>query len=106
MAIGFVFQAFHLVDELTASENVELPALLAGNDPLVVLADEPTGNLDSAATLDAGLRPGGRDEVVRWHPRQPGCSGRSRGPRLTPQPILAWLRTRRRAAEVLQAELA
>jgi ABC-type lipoprotein export system ATPase subunit len=95
--IGFVFQAFHLMDELTARENVELPALLAGsssrqarlralelldqigltdrsghlpselsggqrqrvaiaralvNKPLVVLADEPTGNLDSAATLD------------------------------------------------------
>ena len=94
--IGFVFQAFHLMDELTAVENVELPALLAGrspraarqravglleqvgladrakflpsalsggqrqraaiaralaNDPLVVLADEPTGNLDSEATL-------------------------------------------------------
>jgi ABC-type lipoprotein export system ATPase subunit len=96
-AIGFVFQAFHLMDELTARENVELPALLAGrspraakrraadllervgladragflpaalsggqrqrvaiaralsNDPLVVLADEPTGNLDSAATRE------------------------------------------------------
>jgi putative ABC transport system ATP-binding protein len=97
VAIGFVFQAFHLVDELTATENVELPALLAGasprtarrraaelldevgladraehlpsalsggqrqrvaiaralaNEPMVVLADEPTGNLDSAATTD------------------------------------------------------
>lgn len=95
--VGFVFQAFHLMEELTAVENVELPALLAGrsprsarrraerlleqvdladranflpsalsggqrqrvavaralsNEPLVVLADEPTGNLDSAATLD------------------------------------------------------
>jgi ABC-type lipoprotein export system ATPase subunit len=95
--VGFVFQAFHLMDELTALENVELPALLAGrsprharqravelldqvgladrgthlpsalsggqrqrvaiaralvNEPLVVLADEPTGNLDSAATLE------------------------------------------------------
>ncbi|HEU4396667.1 MAG TPA: ABC transporter ATP-binding protein [Actinomycetota bacterium] len=93
--IGFVFQAFHLVDELTSVENVELPALLLGgsrrdarrramdllerlgvaeraghlpdrlsggeqqrvavaraliNEPLVVLADEPTGNLDSRAT--------------------------------------------------------
>jgi ABC-type lipoprotein export system ATPase subunit len=96
-AIGFVFQAFHLMDELTAVENVELPALLAGRspraarrraeelldrvgladrakflptqlsggqrqrvavaralvaEPLVVLADEPTGNLDSAATRE------------------------------------------------------
>lgn len=95
--VGFVFQAFHLMDELTAVENVELSALLAGhsahearrratdllervgladragflpsalsggqrqraaiaralsNEPLVVLADEPTGNLDSASTLD------------------------------------------------------
>jgi putative ABC transport system ATP-binding protein len=95
--IGFVFQAFHLMDELTARENVELPALLAGrtprearnralellervglsdrsehlpsalsggqrqrvaiaralaNDPQVLLADEPTGNLDSTATLE------------------------------------------------------
>ena len=32
-AVGFVFQAFHLMDELTAAENVELPALLAGVSP-------------------------------------------------------------------------
>jgi ABC-type lipoprotein export system ATPase subunit len=96
-AVGFVFQAFHLMEELTAVENVELAALLAGrspraarrravellervglagragflpsalsggqrqrvaiaralsNEPLVVFADEPTGNLDSAATVD------------------------------------------------------
>jgi len=116
-AIGFVFQAFHLVDELTAAENVELPALLAGasprtarqraaqlleqvgladrathlpgqlsggqkqrvavaralaNQPLLVLADEPTGNLDSAATGDmlrlfAQLRAAGQTLVLVTH---------------------------------------
>jgi putative ABC transport system ATP-binding protein len=116
-AIGFVFQAFHLMDELTAVENVELPALLAGrspraararaeelldrvgltdradhlpsalsggqrqrvaiaralsNDPLVVLADEPTGNLDSAATLDVlrlldSLRAAGQTLLIVTH---------------------------------------
>jgi putative ABC transport system ATP-binding protein len=116
-ALGFVFQAFHLVDELTAQENVELPALLAGaspraardrarallqrfdledraghlpsalsggqrqrvaiaralaNAPLVVLADEPTGNLDSAATTEVlrlfeQLRQGGQTLLVVTH---------------------------------------
>ena len=31
--VGFVFQAYHLMDELTAQENVELPTLLAGRSP-------------------------------------------------------------------------
>jgi ABC-type lipoprotein export system ATPase subunit len=116
-AIGFVFQAFHLVEELTAAENVELPALLAGcspraarrraaelleqvgltdrtghlpselsggqrqrvaiaralsNEPLVVLADEPTGNLDSATTLDVlrlldSLRSAGQTLLIVTH---------------------------------------
>lgn len=115
--IGFVFQSFHLMDELTAVENVELAALLAGqsprrarqramtlldrvgladrakhlpsalsggqrqrvaiaralsNEPLVVLADEPTGNLDSAATLEVlrlfeELRTAGQTLVVVTH---------------------------------------
>jgi ABC-type lipoprotein export system ATPase subunit len=116
-AVGFVFQAFHLVDELTAGENVELSALLAGrspraarrragellaqvglaervgflpsalsggqrqrvaiaralsNEPLVILADEPTGNLDSAATLEVlrlfdSLHEAGQTLVVVTH---------------------------------------
>ncbi|WP_184713622.1 ABC transporter ATP-binding protein [Streptosporangium saharense] len=116
-SVGFVFQAFHLVEELSAAENVELPALLAGcsrrqarrrasllleqvglsgrarhlpsqlsggqrqrvavaralaNDPLVVLADEPTGNLDTAATLDVlrifeDLRSAGQTLVIVTH---------------------------------------
>jgi len=116
-AVGFVFQAFHLMDELTAAENVELPALLAGvpprrarrratgllaqmgladragflpsalsggqrqrvavaralaNEPLVVLADEPTGNLDSEATLDVlrlfdSLHSAGQTLVIVTH---------------------------------------
>jgi ABC-type lipoprotein export system ATPase subunit len=116
-AVGFVFQAFHLMEELTAVENVELSALVAGrspraargraiellervgladragflpaalsggqrqrvaiaralsNEPVVVLADEPTGNLDSAATVDvlrlfASLHDAGQTLVVVTH---------------------------------------
>jgi ABC-type lipoprotein export system ATPase subunit len=116
-AVGFVFQAFHLMEELTAVENVELPELLDGrsprqarrravellervgladragflpsalsggqrqrvaiaralsNEPLVILADEPTGNLDSTATIEVlrlfeSLHEAGQTLVVVTH---------------------------------------
>ncbi len=96
-SIGFIFQAFHLLEDLSALDNVLLPAkilrrpftreeglalldavglvhrahfpakLLSGgekqrvaiaralcNDPALILADEPSGNLDSANAAAIG----------------------------------------------------
>ena len=108
--VGFVFQSFHLIEELTGEENVLLPARLPGakrggeqrgrrlieelrlteiadrrphelsggeqqrfaiaralvGDPELVLADEPTGNLDreNGAAVLALLRRLERRSVV------------------------------------------
>src|SRR5579859_1598095 len=67
-AIGFVFQAFHLIDELTARENVELPALLAGRSPRAArrqAADllERVGLADRATFLPSALSGGQRQRV-------------------------------------------
>jgi len=116
--IGFVFQGYFLLPELTALENVLLPSMIGGriereaaehalervglkerlhhlppelsggeqqrvaiarsfiNDPSVIFADEPTGNLDSKTgegivELLLGLvREGGKTLVVVTHDRQ------------------------------------
>ena len=115
--IGFVFQSFNLIDELTVFENVELPLLYQGvssgdrkkrvgevleqmnimhrkshfpqqlsggqqqrvavaravvGNPKLILADEPTGNLDSAhgeevMKLMTGLNDNGTTIVMVTH---------------------------------------
>ena len=115
--IGFVFQFFHLVPRLTAAQNIALPMVLAGVDPIerqrrlttllqqyglenrathrpdqlsggqcqrvaiaramsmqpsVILADEPTGNLDSntgkeVMALLEGLHAGGGTLIMVTH---------------------------------------
>ncbi|MFA6111464.1 MAG: ABC transporter ATP-binding protein [Candidatus Latescibacterota bacterium] len=115
--IGFVFQSFNLIDELTVYENVELPLLYLGMkaaerrrrvsaaldrieithrakhfpqqlsggqqqrvavaravvaEPRLILADEPTGNLDSKHGEDvmgllSGLNEGGTTIVMVTH---------------------------------------
>ena len=67
--IGFVFQAFHLMDELTAAENVELPALLAGHSPRAarrraVSLLERVGLADRATFLPTALSGGQRQRVA------------------------------------------
>src|SRR5215831_9529014 len=86
--IGFVFQAFQLLDELTAQENVELPALLArssrksgwGNGPATCLPPFPAGSASasplrerwSTSRPSSSLtnRPGTSTAPPRWK-----CSG-------------------------------
>ena len=67
--VGFVFQAFHLMDELTARENVELPALLARRSPrearrrATQLLDQ-VGLSDRAGHLPSALSGGQRQRVA------------------------------------------
>src|SRR5580704_13304825 len=68
-AVGFVFQAFHLMDELTAVENVELPALLAGTSPRKARRRAAgllgqVGLADRAGFLPAALSGGQRQRVA------------------------------------------
>ena len=124
--IGFVFQSFNLIDELTVYENVELPLIytktpaserqkkvmdvlekmdiahrhkhfpqqLSGgqqqrvavaraivNQPNLILADEPTGNLDSehgdeVMKILTGLNDEGTTIVMVTHSREDAAVGK------------------------------
>ena len=121
--IGFVFQSFNLIQQLTALDNIEVPLFYQGvhrrerrrrsrelaeqvglgararhrpmelsggeqqrvaiaralvNDPLIILADEPTGNLDSKTgeeilALFDGLAARGRSLVAVTHDESIGA---------------------------------
>jgi putative ABC transport system ATP-binding protein len=121
--IGFVFQSYNLISQLTVIENIEVPLFYQGrlashdrkrciqlaemvglgdrlnhrptqlsggqqqrvaiarslvNDPFFILADEPTGNLDSATTheiLDLldGLSASGKTIIMVTHETDVGA---------------------------------
>ena len=125
--LGFVFQSFNLIPQLTVRENIELPLYYLGwdvhesaaradelaemvgladrlehrpmelsggqqqrvavarslaNDPAVILADEPTGNLDSSTggqimELLSELNRGGKTIVMVTH--EPHIAAHARG---------------------------
>jgi putative ABC transport system ATP-binding protein len=67
--IGFIFQFFHLIPRLTATENVELPLVLAGIDPgrrkrLVAEALKRLGLTDRAGHRPDQLSGGQRQRVA------------------------------------------
>src|SRR6266576_1754215 len=123
--VGFIFQSYNLIQQLTAIENIEVPLYYQGrpepesralaaqvaervglghrlhhkpfelsggqqqrvaiaralvNEPLIILADEPTGNLDSSSGTEImklfdELNRKGKTLIMVTH--DPGVAGRS-----------------------------
>ena len=56
--LGFIFQFYHLLPELTAAENVMLPGLIDGTQPRAVLHEQAQRALERVGlALRAGHRP-------------------------------------------------